>query len=1215
MDRRQMMLRGFTLPDRVQGAALFADISGFTLLTEALARELGPQRGAEELTHHLNRVYDALITELHRYGGSVITFSGDAITCWLDGDDGQRATACALAMQQAMAQFGAVTIPSGSSVSLAMKAAVATGPARRFLVGDPQIQLIDVLAGATLDYLVAAEQQATRGEVVLDPTAIASLGDKAQIVAWRQDEAGRCFAVVEGLSIPVSLSPWPPLPENELGPAQIRPWLLPAVYERLQSGRGEFLAELRPGIALFMHFGGIDYDHDEAANTKLDNFIRQAQHILTRYEGSLLQVAIGDKGSYLYAAFGAPVAHEDDARRAVAAALALRSMSATLVDIVDVQIGLAAGRMRTGAYGGAARRTYGVLGDAVNLAARLMQAAVPGQILASQVVHQAAVDAFTWEDLPDIRVKGKSESVSVFSLIGVKEQTTTRLQEPKYTLPIVGREAELALIKEKLGQARQGQGQIIGLMAEAGMGKSRLVAEVIRLAYEQPFVAYGGECQSYGVNTSYLVWQNIWRTFFSLNMARPVAEQVTNLEKGLVQIDPALLPRLPLLEAVLNLPIPDNDLTRSFDAKLRKVSLESLLVDCLRARARETPLLLILEDCHWLDALSHDLLVAIARAIVDLPVLLVATYRRTDFYDSQFSFISQLPYGSEIHLSEFSSQEAERLIRLKLERFSSPDTTPPQALVQRITTLAEGNPFYIEELLNYLQDKGINPQDVRSLEQLELPSSLHSLILSRIDQLTESQKSVIKVASVIGRLFRAAMLWGVYPQLGEADRIKADLDVLSRLDLTPLDTPEPELAYLFKHVVTQEVAYENLPYAMRAMLHEQIGNYLEQSYKETLDQYIDLLAYHYERSQNADKKRQYLLKAAEAAQADYANTAAITYYRRLLPLLPDTERAPIMLKLGEVWQLVGKWTEAAEIFEAALALTRQLGDLNGRAWCQTAIAEHLRKRGLYDEAAIRLLRARADFEALGDAAGVGQVLHYAGTLAAQRGDYVASHMLYQESLVIRRQLGDEQNIASLLSNMGIVARYQGDYEAARALYEESLQIRQKLGDKWAIAISLNNLGFLALYQRDYAMARQRLEEATALQREVGDRWYLANSLNNLANVARDQGDWAMAHSLYRESLLINQELGDRGAIAYLLEDVASLAAAQGVTDRALRLVGAAESLREVIGAPLPPSDLDKLQQSLVKARESLTPEEQAAARSNGRAMSLQQAVDLALNGR
>ena len=289
-DRRRALATGTSMPDRVRGAALFADISGFTPLTEALANELGPQRGAEELTANLNRVFHALIADLERFGGHVIYFSGDAITCWIDGDDGARATACALAMQKTMSELGEVVTPAGSRVRLAMKAAVAVGAARRFLVGDPGIQLIDVLAGRLIDALAMAEHLAARTEVVLDRSALESLGDRIEVREIRVDaESGREFGVVASMTVPVDDAPLSihddPLPEEV-----VRQWLLPAVYERLSTGRGEFLAELRPAYPLFVHFGGIDYDNDEDAIAKLDEFVRRAQQILTSYGGNLLHL-------------------------------------------------------------------------------------------------------------------------------------------------------------------------------------------------------------------------------------------------------------------------------------------------------------------------------------------------------------------------------------------------------------------------------------------------------------------------------------------------------------------------------------------------------------------------------------------------------------------------------------------------------------------------------------------------------------------------------------------------------------------------------------------------------------------------------------------------------------------------------------------------------------------------------------------------------------
>ncbi|MCP4418809.1 MAG: tetratricopeptide repeat protein [Chloroflexi bacterium] len=1166
MDRRQALHRGEKLPDPTYGAALFADVSGFTPLTERLVQDLGPQRGAEEITLHLNRVYDALVDELHRFGGSVISFSGDAITCWLEGDNGFRATSCALAMQAVMQQVATVQIPSGE-VMLAMKTAVVTGSARRFLVGNPDVQLIDVLAGKTLDRLVEAEHGAEKGDVILDEMTIQNLGSRVDIKTWRQNQVkGERFGVVnklDNMSIPTY---WPPIPTDAVDEAITRRWLLPPVYRRLAKGGGEFLAELRPAVALFLRFSGIDYDEDEAAETKLDTFVQNVQEILSGYESNLLQLTIGDKGSSLYAAFGAPQAHEDDAIRALSAALDMQKMANELPYISGIQIGVCQGRSRTGAYGGTMRRTYGVLGNAVNTAARLMQTAVSGQILASAQIKEKTGEKFSWESLPPVMVKGKSEPLAVFAVTQQKTQATIRLQEPQYALPMVGRREEQARIQEKMVVAKKGNGQIVTISGGAGIGKSRLVAEIIRLAGMNEFAGYGGECQSFGTKTSYLVWQRIWQDFFDLPTDFSLDKQIEHLEEQLMAINPTLLPRLPLLGAVLRLPIPDNELTRTFDAQLRKVSLESLLVECLRVRAQKTAVFMVLEDCHWLDPLSFELLEAISRAIVDCPILIVLAIRAPNVNRMESATFRQFSNFTEIRLDEFLPEEADHLMALKMEQLTQAKIEIPRLLRDKITERAAGNPFYIEELINYLQSQSALGDNVP--QDWDLPASLHSLILSRIDQLTESQKNTIKVASVIGRLFQATMLWGAYPPLGGPQQVKADLRILEQLDLTPQDTPEPELAYLFKNVVTQEVAYESLPFATRAMLHDLIGQYIENDYVHVLEQHLALLAHHYGRSDNEIKKREYLLKAGESAQAEYANEAAIEYFQRVLPLLPEQERIEVMRKLGNVLELVGKWDEATDLYSEGLQLAQTHQDWQEEAWCQAAQGELLSKRGRFDEAASHLQAARFTFEKLEDEAGVAQTYHSAGTLAAQQGQYEKARTLYEQSLTLRRHLEQPAFIAALLSNLAIIARFQGVLAKSRQLNEQALEIRRQVGDRRTIANSLNNLGNLVRNLGDLAKARSYLEEALLLQREVGDRWAIANSLNNLGNVVRDAADFDTAFSFYNESLTINHEFGDRRAIAYLLEDMACLAAMQQQPKRALHLLGAAQALREAIGTPL-----------------------------------------------
>ena len=1214
IDRCQVLVNQYNIVERGRGAGLFVDLSGFTALTEMLVRDLGPQRGAEELLVFLDGIYDPLISQVHHYGGSVIGFSGDAIICWFAEDSGEQATACALNMQRKMGAFSALKTSSGKEVSIGLKAAVAVGLARRFLVGDPGIQVIDVLAGEPLEKLASAEHLASRGEVVLDAATSESLSGMLDIREWRQDESsGDRYAVVDGLSESPIPRSWPVIPDGVLSPATLRPWLLPEVYERLRSGKGEFLAELRPSVALFLRFGGIDYANDDDAGAKLDRYIRQVQRVINRFEGSLIQLTIGDKGSYLFASFGAPVAHEDDCLRAVSAANELKRLSPVAGQDGKVQIGISRGQMRAGAYGGSERRTYGVLGPHTNLAARLMQAAGPGQVLVSQIVQSETDVSFDWDILPALKLKGFAEAVAVFSLKGVKAQQAMYVQEPRYNLPMIGREQELALIENRLEQARQGRGQIVSINADAGMGKSRLAAEVIKIASKYFMCAYSGECQSYGTNISYHLWHSVWRGFFGVDPTWSLEDIQRELRSQLEEVNPNLVQRMPLLSLAINIPLEENDLTRSMDAKLRKNSLESLLIECLRARAQQDAILIVLEDTHWMDALSSELLIVIGRSISDLPVLLLMARRPSAEYETQDKILCDLPNYTLVQLKEFTQAEAEGLIQTKLERFFDGPMELSPDLVKHILSRAQGNPFYIEELLNYLKDKDVDPSNIEALHQLDLPQSLHSLILTRIDQRTESQKITLKLSSVIGRLFIAAWLWGAFPGMGDMQKVREDLRLLNQLDLLQLDSPEPETTYLFKHVITQEVAYESLPFATRAIFHDQLAKFIEEIFHDQLDQYVDLLAFHYERTDNLVKKREYLYKAGQAAQAKYANRAAISYYRRLLPLLETLDKVEVMIKLGEVLETVGEWEEAERQYQEGLEIAKSYADRRLQACCQVAIGELFRKRGSFQETTEWMEAARQGFESAGDLEGVGRVLHYTGNSYAQQGDYKAAEASYLESLHIRRQLNDKINIANLLNNLGILARYRKETGKATDLYMESLTIRRELGDRVGVAVSLNNLGVLAQEQGDYRLARNYLEEAIAIQRQIGAKYHLANFLNSLGNISRAQGDYAEAKSFYRESLEIDCELGASVQIAYILEDMGSLAALMDEYRRAMGLIAAATALREEIGAPLPPHEQSKLEETLAATRQALVPSEQDAAWRSGKEMSLEQAVSFALN--
>jgi DNA-binding response OmpR family regulator len=422
MDRRQALAEGRELPEHAHGAALTADISGFTPLTEMFARELGLQRGAEEITRQVNRVLAALIGEVHRFRGSVVLFGGDALTCWFDGDAGRNAVACAFAIQSAMKQFAGITAPGGMVVSIGVKVAVAAGPARRLLVGDPGRQVIDVLAGRVTRELAEVEKHARKGEVVVTRLVAETLGDAVTVTEWRGEKA---FACVTAVNTEATADPWPELSATAIADDAARVWMPPAVYEKVLRGQSAFLSELRPAATLFLRFAGVDFDSDADAQPKLDAFVRWVEGVAERHDGAVLQVAVGGDGGQVCMNFGAPIGHYDDALRAVRAALMLRSPPIDLAWVTCLAVGVACGPMRAGAYGSSAYRAYSVIGDRANLAARLMMAAAPGSALCDDAAHAGARDRIDFEAQPPLAVKGKSDAVAVYRPISERGASAT----------------------------------------------------------------------------------------------------------------------------------------------------------------------------------------------------------------------------------------------------------------------------------------------------------------------------------------------------------------------------------------------------------------------------------------------------------------------------------------------------------------------------------------------------------------------------------------------------------------------------------------------------------------------------------------------------------------------------------------------------------------------------------------------------------------------
>ncbi|MBN1179420.1 MAG: adenylate/guanylate cyclase domain-containing protein, partial [Anaerolineae bacterium] len=424
--------------EHVEAALLFADVSGFTAMSENLAR-LGKE-GAEELTRVLSAYFTAMIDLVHRYGGQVIKFGGDAITCAFacrpasDALDEApifrcvlSACACALTMQERMGAFQAVET-RGETFQLRMKIGISAGKVLSLSVGSVDEGLEYVLAGTPLDRMSQAEHHASAGEVVIDGACLESTERTVHDLRLVTGENREGFLLIEGLDRPAhpleggSIA-WETLSAAEIERAieRLVPYLPPTVYERIVEGQREFVGEHRRVTSMFVNFAGIDYTQDPEAGSKLHRYFTGAQEIVHRYGGRLNRVTTGDKGSLLHIIFGAPVAHEDNEERAVGCALALQQRGADLPFITEQRIGIASGYVFAGQVGAEWRREYTTMGDVVNLSARLMQAAALGEVLLDQRTARAATEEFVCHDLEPIKVKGKQEPVAVCQAVSPRE--------------------------------------------------------------------------------------------------------------------------------------------------------------------------------------------------------------------------------------------------------------------------------------------------------------------------------------------------------------------------------------------------------------------------------------------------------------------------------------------------------------------------------------------------------------------------------------------------------------------------------------------------------------------------------------------------------------------------------------------------------------------------------------------------------------------------
>lgn len=898
------------------GAVLFADVTGFTRLTEHLAQF---PDGAERIDLQLNRYFGTVVEEITAHGGDVFKFAGDAlIAVWpCDPADlaqaARAASACGLRIQRELATFVAE-----DDVVLAMRICITSGSLRFLQVGGVLARWEPMLAGAPLLQLAQLKSATPPGSVVLSPATAALLG--APFVTRAAPRPSQ-----DTRNISLDLSSLPMLDGKTEGPdkerprrlqwvsdlpefsrlhrpefsdeltAALRAWLPGALLSRLGHGQREWLSELRQVTIVF---AALPFEIGDALTVATAQPVVEAlQRAVYRFDGGVDKISIDEKGAVLIGAFGLPpLAHEDDAARGCMAALAMHQAVAALG--AKARIGVATGQVFCGPVGSVARCEYTSLGPAVNLAARLMEAAT-GAPLCDQATMNLAKGSLAFSALPPVQLKGIAEPVAVY------EPGTVEARHVRQRSALVGREAEREALSTALQTVvRVARSASVVLIGEAGIGKSRLMEDLYDQADMVQVRVLRGGGRSIDRNIAYHAWRPVFHELFGLQPSDDMAGGAAKVEALLANLPEEMRSLRPLIETVLAMDLGNDDEARHLSGEARAQQTRAVLCQLLSEAARAGPLCIVLEDVHWADSASWALIREVRLTV--RPVLLVLASRPIDDPPPEFSELTARVHAtgphSTRHTSVWGAAEDDLIEVLRLTPLSRPAVVElacqvmgavslPDDLAELIWVRGGGNAYFVEELAHTLVDTGAlvlrdGLVELRvSLAELaatRLPASLSGLIVSRLDTLSGLQQMTLKVASVLGRSFAIVAVQDLLPMEDARLHVPGTLPELAAKDL--VRPTEDDLNYLFKHALTQEAVYGLMLFAQRRSLHRAAAEWHERAFGDDLSHLLPVLAHHWERAEEWDRALACLEQAAEANLERYANREAVDLLERALAL-------------------------------------------------------------------------------------------------------------------------------------------------------------------------------------------------------------------------------------------------------------------------------------------------------------------------------------------
>uniref|UniRef100_A0A7C4YHW9 Adenylate/guanylate cyclase domain-containing protein n=1 Tax=candidate division WOR-3 bacterium TaxID=2052148 RepID=A0A7C4YHW9_UNCW3 len=845
---------------------LFADISGFTAMSEKLAT-LGKE-GSEEVNKIINRFFEPLINVIYKWDGDIYCFGGDAFLAFFPEENGKekasrRGLNASLEIMKFVKSHTKVETKLGD-FSIRVHIGLTKGN-----VYFQDLKNEFFLGGKVANYLMEIIDYAEPGEIVVSSEIKNELKDinfeKVKDV-WKYTGSKKLLKTEEKIKKTL-------IEEIQNIENYIPEWLLKRIelkpYFDYKDG------EHRKITIVFLHFSGIPYDENpENAKKLLQSYYEIVKETIEKYDGWISRLDVYKDSERILAVFGFPFAHEDDEKRAVL--FTYEIFNRKELKNLNLRGGINSGSVFAAPVGSSLRREYTILGDAVNIAARFAAKAENRTIVVGENIFNKTFSIFDYEFLGEKEYKGKSEKIKTYKLYKKKEiEKKTLTKWISESERIVGREKEIEEIKNSLKISSGGKGRILCIAGEPGIGKSRLVQELIRLSLKEGFYILQGNCISYGSAFSYHPWIDILNDFFNLLPEDSVKTRMEKIKEKTAKVDKKLIDWLPVIGEVMGIPFPETSLTKYIDAKLRKQRVFDIIFDFIKFNAKDKPVALIIEDLHWADTASVELVNYIGRNIENLPIFFTLVYRplkkKEEFLEKEWT--------KEIILKELPSEKSIELVENLLGIKDIPDE-----LKKIIINKSQGNPFYIEELVKSLIEQGYIIEEkgwkfTGDFKSIEIPDTVEAVILSRIDRLKLEDRNVLQVASILGREFDEFLIKGIYP---EQKTLKKSLSNLERLDLIKQEKGEGEYKYFFKHILTQEVAYGTLSFARKKELHCKVGSFLETELKDRKDEFVGLLSYHFYLGEDYDKSLLYSVEAGEKAKKVYANEEAIEFFTRAI---------------------------------------------------------------------------------------------------------------------------------------------------------------------------------------------------------------------------------------------------------------------------------------------------------------------------------------------